>query len=157
MASMVPWTVSRLFGQLVASRQRTGVPVCAIAGPAIAVAAVPATACLRKARLFISALPAGCNCSKLLDVGTFWMFFFCACAVNSRPVVRRRDRRARLLQRMGALKHDPEKACPGLDPGCAAVFGKDHAQQEARAGRRFKEKSFRSRSGPSERRGLQTH
>ena len=24
-------------------------------------------------------------------------------------------------------EHDPEKACPGLDPGCAAVFGKDHA------------------------------
>jgi hypothetical protein len=26
------------------------------------------------------------------------------------------------------LEHDPEKACPGLDPGCPAVFGKDHAQ-----------------------------
>ncbi|MBX9827232.1 MAG: hypothetical protein K2Y27_19845 [Xanthobacteraceae bacterium] len=26
------------------------------------------------------------------------------------------------------LEHDPEKACPGLDPGCEAVFGKDHAQ-----------------------------
>src|SRR4029453_5994347 len=23
------------------------------------------------------------------------------------------------------LEHDPEKACPGLDPGCAAVFGQD--------------------------------
>ena len=30
--------------------------------------------------------------------------------------------------RGGALEHDPEKACPGLDPGCEAVFGKDHAQ-----------------------------
>ena len=26
------------------------------------------------------------------------------------------------------LEHDPEKACPGLDPGRAPVFGKDHAQ-----------------------------
>ena len=25
------------------------------------------------------------------------------------------------------LEHDPEKACPGLDPGWKAVFGKDHA------------------------------
>src|SRR5262245_50380656 len=25
------------------------------------------------------------------------------------------------------LEHDPEKACPGLDPGWAPVFGKDHA------------------------------
>jgi hypothetical protein len=27
-----------------------------------------------------------------------------------------------------ALEHDPEKACPGLDPGWIPVFGKDHAQ-----------------------------
>jgi hypothetical protein len=26
------------------------------------------------------------------------------------------------------LEHDPEKACPGLDPGWEPVFGKDHAQ-----------------------------
>jgi hypothetical protein len=26
-----------------------------------------------------------------------------------------------------ALEHDPEKACPGLDPGWKPVFGKDHA------------------------------
>jgi hypothetical protein len=26
------------------------------------------------------------------------------------------------------LRHDPEKACPGLDPGWIPVFGKDHAQ-----------------------------
>jgi hypothetical protein len=25
------------------------------------------------------------------------------------------------------LEHDPEKACPGLDPGRKPVFGKDHA------------------------------
>jgi hypothetical protein len=25
------------------------------------------------------------------------------------------------------LEHDPEKACPGLDPGWTPVFGKDHA------------------------------
>jgi hypothetical protein len=24
-------------------------------------------------------------------------------------------------------EHDPEKACPGLDPGWIPVFGKDHA------------------------------
>ena len=35
------------------------------------------------------------------------------------------------IQAMAGMKHDPEKACPGLDPGCAAVFGKDHAQEEA--------------------------
>src|SRR5258708_1017573 len=28
-----------------------------------------------------------------------------------------------------APKHDPEKACPGLDPGCNPVFGRDHAQR----------------------------
>jgi hypothetical protein len=27
------------------------------------------------------------------------------------------------------IKHDPEKACPGLDPGWMPVFGKDHAQK----------------------------
>ena len=27
-----------------------------------------------------------------------------------------------------AAEHDPEKACPGLDPGWVPVFGKDHAQ-----------------------------
>jgi hypothetical protein len=26
------------------------------------------------------------------------------------------------------LEHDPEKACPGLDPGWKPVFRKDHAQ-----------------------------
>jgi hypothetical protein len=25
-------------------------------------------------------------------------------------------------------EHDPEKACPGLDPGWKPVFGQDHAQ-----------------------------
>src|SRR5581483_2677111 len=25
------------------------------------------------------------------------------------------------------LQHDPEKACPGLDPGWTPLFGKDHA------------------------------
>jgi signal transduction histidine kinase len=34
------------------------------------------------------------------------------------------------IQAMVGMKHDPEKARPGLDPGCAAVFGKDHAQEE---------------------------
>jgi hypothetical protein len=28
-----------------------------------------------------------------------------------------------------ALEHDPEKACPGLDPGQEPVFRKDHAQR----------------------------
>src|ERR1700704_947515 len=32
------------------------------------------------------------------------------------------------------LKHDPEKACPGLDPGWAPVFGKDHASSISRRG-----------------------
>src|SRR6266568_3205277 len=30
-------------------------------------------------------------------------------------------------------EHDPEKACPGLDPGWTPVFGKDHAQPKTRA------------------------
>jgi hypothetical protein len=25
------------------------------------------------------------------------------------------------------MEHDPEKACPGLDPGWEPIFGKDHA------------------------------
>ena len=29
--------------------------------------------------------------------------------------------------RRPALEHDPEKACPGFDPGWIPVFGKDHA------------------------------
>jgi hypothetical protein len=33
-----------------------------------------------------------------------------------------------------ALEHDPEKACPGPDPGCVPVFGKDHAPPTTRAG-----------------------
>jgi hypothetical protein len=30
-----------------------------------------------------------------------------------------------------APEHDPEKACPGLDPGWKPVFGKDHAQTKS--------------------------
>src|ERR1700741_1247081 len=33
---------------------------------------------------------------------------------------------AKFIQVAG-LEHDPEKACPGLDPGWKPVFGKDHA------------------------------
>jgi hypothetical protein len=29
------------------------------------------------------------------------------------------------------LEHDPEKACPGLDPGWNPVFRKDHAQTKS--------------------------
>jgi hypothetical protein len=29
---------------------------------------------------------------------------------------------------MNSIEHDPEKACPGLDPGWVSVFRKDHAQ-----------------------------
>ena len=32
----------------------------------------------------------------------------------------------------GALEHDPEKACPGLDPGWLPVFRKDHGQTKNR-------------------------
>src|ERR1700741_2993015 len=31
------------------------------------------------------------------------------------------------------LEHDPENACPGLDPAWVPVFGKDHAQIWVRA------------------------
>jgi TatD DNase family protein len=33
---------------------------------------------------------------------------------------------------MSSPAHDPEKACPGLDPGWVPVFGKDHAQTKNR-------------------------
>jgi hypothetical protein len=29
-----------------------------------------------------------------------------------------------------SLEHDPEKACPGLDPGWKPVFEQDHAQKQ---------------------------
>jgi hypothetical protein len=32
------------------------------------------------------------------------------------------------------LEHDPEKACPGLDPGWIPVFGKDHAPPKSWSG-----------------------
>jgi hypothetical protein len=32
------------------------------------------------------------------------------------------------VKRPRMLKHDPENACPGLDPGWIPVFGKDHTQ-----------------------------
>jgi hypothetical protein len=44
-----------------------------------------------------------------------------------------------------ALEHDPEKACPGLDPGWIPVLGKDHAQTQAKAKWRFIVSSFRFR------------
>ncbi len=34
----------------------------------------------------------------------------------------------RVIRSLSALQHDPEKACPGLDPGGIPVFGRDHAQ-----------------------------
>jgi hypothetical protein len=34
---------------------------------------------------------------------------------------------ARTGRRHPLVEHDPEKACPGLDPGWAPAFGKDHA------------------------------
>jgi hypothetical protein len=30
---------------------------------------------------------------------------------------------------MRKQEHDPETACPGLDPGWEPVFGQDHAQK----------------------------
>jgi hypothetical protein len=39
--------------------------------------------------------------------------------VNSHELAQFRD--------AARLEHDPEKACPGLDPGWIPVFGKDHA------------------------------
>jgi hypothetical protein len=35
-----------------------------------------------------------------------------------------------------SLGHDPEKACPGLDPGWEPVFGQDHAENEESSARR---------------------
>jgi hypothetical protein len=31
------------------------------------------------------------------------------------------------------LEHDPENACPGLDPGWIPVFGKDHAPTKSQS------------------------
>jgi hypothetical protein len=33
-----------------------------------------------------------------------------------------------LVSAQRPLEHDPENACPGLDPGWTPVFGKDHAR-----------------------------
>jgi len=33
------------------------------------------------------------------------------------------------LETAAMTEHDPEKACPGLDPGWEPVFGKDLLQQ----------------------------
>jgi hypothetical protein len=35
---------------------------------------------------------------------------------------------AMTCERGPTLEHDPEKACPGLDPEWKPIFGKDHAQ-----------------------------
>jgi hypothetical protein len=35
---------------------------------------------------------------------------------------------------LATLEHDPEKACPGLDPGWVPVFGKDHAPTITKSG-----------------------
>jgi hypothetical protein len=47
------------------------------------------------------------------------------------------------------LKHDSEKACPGLDPGVEPVFGKDHAQTDQsmipKSGIRFSGKIMRNK------------
>jgi hypothetical protein len=43
--------------------------------------------------------------------------------------------------------HDPEKACPGLDPGWTPVFGKDHTPpMSLERDDDFEEKSSRSRA-----------
>ena len=41
---------------------------------------------------------------------------------------KRRPAPALMAEEEERLAHDPEKACPGLDPGCVAVSGQDHAQ-----------------------------
>jgi hypothetical protein len=38
------------------------------------------------------------------------------------------------------LEHDPEKACPGLDPGWVPVFGKDHAPPISESGMTIRRK-----------------
>jgi hypothetical protein len=37
-------------------------------------------------------------------------------------------------------EHDPEKACPGLDPGWKLVFGNDHAEAKSQSGIRIRRK-----------------
>jgi hypothetical protein len=37
-----------------------------------------------------------------------------------------------MLHQKLELEHDPEKACPGLDPGWIPVFRKDHAPPKIR-------------------------
>jgi hypothetical protein len=39
-------------------------------------------------------------------------------------------------------EHDPEKACPGLDPGWKPVFRKDHAPQKIRVPNPFDPKQL---------------
>src|SRR5262249_58060722 len=44
---------------------------------------------------------------------------------------------------LSGLEHDPEKACPGLDPGWTPVFGKDHAPRISWSGMTIRRKSSR--------------
>jgi Ala-tRNA(Pro) deacylase len=46
-------------------------------------------------------------------------------------------RRRTLLRCVDCLEHDPEKACPGLDPGWKPVFQKDHAPPNNESADRF--------------------
>src|SRR5438105_15299217 len=63
----------------------------------------------------------------------------------SEPEIRNRFC-GRMCAKFGAPEHDPEKACPGLDPGWLPVFGKDHAPARPRVGCRIEEKSSHSRA-----------
>src|SRR5262249_35256027 len=63
-----------------------------------------------------------------------------AAALPMRTAERRGRARQPLVHR---LEHDPEKACPGLDPGWVPVFGKDHAPPKSESGMTIEEKSSR--------------
>jgi len=50
------------------------------------------------------------------------------------------------------IEHDPEKACPGLDPGWVPVFGKDHAPAKNLERQSSKRKRSPNRGGRHPRR-----
>ena len=64
-----------------------------------------------------------------ISTSTFPPFRSIAATASARSTKRGGLKRVSLLDAKD-LRHDPEKACPGLDPGWRPAFRKDHASPE---------------------------
>jgi hypothetical protein len=81
-------------------------------------------------------MPTHCATSeKLNDAVHISRTLFLAHDGSVCSILSRAKHRSRPGFRLGdstcAHEHDPEKACPGLDPEWTPVFGKDHAQTKS--------------------------